>query len=176
MLLHLFFCTFQAALASYCPWLLLNTRSYTIHKRSAVSHQLTLSWTNHPSPHFQSDPTPLSCLLHLPASPLLTKVLCKHNLYMYSSSASCSMCMAEGYGSLLLVHAHDVILVDSLTGNDSTHGIALLQSAGQLLLLALQLNLPLLKLALQALLVALQSQDACIVGIQCLCSALYCSI
>ena len=56
---------------------------------------------------------------------------------------------------LFLVHAHNIILVDSLAGNDDAHGIALLQGASQLLLLALHLHLPLLKLALQALLVAL---------------------
>ena len=73
------------------------------------------------------------------------------------------MCAADGHGSLLLVHAHNVVLVDSLAGNDSAHGIALLQGAAQLLLLALHLGFPLLKLALQALLVTLHSQAACTV-------------
>lgn len=70
------------------------------------------------------------------------------------------LCMREGHGSLLLVHAHNIILVDSLAGDDSTHGIALLQGAAQLLLLALHLRLPLLELALQALLVTLHSHAA----------------
>ena len=57
---------------------------------------------------------------------------------------------------LLLVHAGDIILVDSLSSNDAPHGIALSQNTAQLLLLALDLHLPLLQLALQALLVTLQ--------------------
>ena len=57
---------------------------------------------------------------------------------------------------LLLVHAGDIILVDSLSSNDAPHGIALSQDTAQLLLLALDLHLSLLQLALQALLVTLQ--------------------
>lgn len=60
---------------------------------------------------------------------------------------------------LLLIHAHNVILVDSLASNDGAHGIALLQGGCQLLLLSLHLHPSLLKLALQALLVTLHHQS-----------------
>ena len=61
-------------------------------------------------------------------------------------------------GPLFLVHAHNIVLVDGLASNDSPEGIALLQHAAQLLLLALHLHMPLLELALQALLVTLHPQ------------------
>lgn len=65
----------------------------------------------------------------------------------------------EGQGGpLLLIHARNIILVDGLASDDSPEGIALLQHAAQLLLLALQLHVPLLELALQALLVTLHPQ------------------
>ena len=70
-------------------------------------------------------------------------------------------CTRTTRGPLLLVHAHNIVLVDGLASNDSPEGIALLQHAAQLLLLALHLHVPLLKLALQALLVTLHPQLQC---------------
>ena len=60
-----------------------------------------------------------------------------------------------------MIHARNIILVDGLASDDSPEGIALLQHAAQLLLLALQLHVPLLELALQALLVTLHPQLQC---------------
>ena len=69
------------------------------------------------------------------------------------------MQLAQVQCLLLLVHAGNIILVDSLSSNDAPHGIALSQNTAQLLLLALDLHLPLLQLALQALLVTLQEYN-----------------
>ncbi len=66
----------------------------------------------------------------------------------------------EVWSALFLVHADNIVLVDSLASNDTPHGVTLLQYAAQLLLLALKLHLTLLQLTLQALLVALQSRTA----------------
>lgn len=149
----------------YCPRLLLKRGSCMQHPYHGMcSEPPTHPELNHPPPPppcrpLQPDLTPP---LHPARFPFLLSPAYQSTRY---SSDSCNTCMAEGHGSLLLVHAHNVVLVDSLAGNHSTHGIALLQGTDQLLLLALQLNLPLLKLALQTLLVTLQSQEACTVSI-----------